>query len=123
MSAKHDPEKEEPKVDVPEPEKQRGRLSRLRFSKKKDMPGGLWLKCENCGSMVYRKELEERDRVCPSCRFHFTLPARARVAAVLDPETFDVVSQASAAWEAAVCWDDDYSRRRLSEVRALDDGT
>ena len=69
--------------------KREGRLSRLRFSKKKDMPGGLWLKCESCGSMVYRKELEERDRVCPSCHFHFTLPAQARISAVLDPDTWD----------------------------------
>lgn len=104
MSAKHDPERDEPKAPKKKgsdptgseskgaedsaPEK-KGRLSRLRFSKKKDMPGGLWLKCENCGSMVYRKELEERDRVCPSCRFHFTLPARARIAALLDPGTFE----------------------------------
>jgi Ser/Thr protein kinase RdoA (MazF antagonist) len=30
----------------------------------------------------------------------------------------DVAEQASAAWEAAVCWDDAYARRRLAEVRA-----
>lgn len=41
-------------------------------------------------------------------------------AADLDPVALDVASQASAAWEAAVCWDDDYSRRRLAEVRALE---
>jgi acetyl-CoA carboxylase carboxyl transferase subunit beta len=55
-----------------------------RFRKKKDMPGGLWLKCENCGSMIFRKELEERGRVCPSCEFHFTLPGKERIAMVLD---------------------------------------
>jgi Ser/Thr protein kinase RdoA (MazF antagonist) len=32
----------------------------------------------------------------------------------------DVAEQASAAWEAAVCWDDDYSKERLAEVRAVD---
>ena len=63
------------------------RFSRLR--KKKDMPGGLWLKCESCGQMIYRKELEERGRVCPSCDFHFTLPGRERIAQVLDPDSFD----------------------------------
>jgi Ser/Thr protein kinase RdoA (MazF antagonist) len=31
----------------------------------------------------------------------------------------DAAEQASAAWEAAVCWDDDYSRKRLAEVRAV----
>lgn len=41
-------------------------------------------------------------------------------AAGLDPIAFDVASQAKAAWEAAVCWDDTYARRRLAEVRALE---
>ena len=38
-------------------------------------------------------------------------------AAGLDDIALDVASQASAAWEAAVCWDDDYAVRRLAEVR------
>ena len=63
--------------------------TRFRLRKKKDMPGGLWLKCESCGQMIYRKELEERGRVCPSCDFHFTLPGRARLAMVLDEASFD----------------------------------
>lgn len=59
------------------------RFARLR--KKKDMPEGLWLKCESCGQMIYRKELEDKGRVCPSCEFHFTLPGRERISMVLDP--------------------------------------
>lgn len=38
-------------------------------------------------------------------------------AADLDAVELDLVSQASSAWEAAVCWDDDSARRRLAEVR------
>ena len=53
-----------------------------RFSKKKDMPGGLWIKCDSCGSMLFRKEFEQRHRVCQSCNYHFTLPARERVASL-----------------------------------------
>ena len=41
-------------------------------------------------------------------------------AAGLDDTALDIAAQASAAWEAAVCWDDDYSAKRLSEVRPLD---
>jgi Ser/Thr protein kinase RdoA (MazF antagonist) len=40
-------------------------------------------------------------------------------AAGLDDEALDVASQASAAWEAAMCWDDEYARRRLAEVRPV----
>ena len=38
-------------------------------------------------------------------------------AAGLDDATQDIAAQASAAWEAAVCWDDDHARRSLAEVR------
>lgn len=40
-------------------------------------------------------------------------------AAGLDDEARDIAAQASAAWEAAVCWDDEYAVKRLAEVRAL----
>jgi Ser/Thr protein kinase RdoA (MazF antagonist) len=40
-------------------------------------------------------------------------------AAGLDEAAYDIAAQASAAWEAAVCWDDDYSVKRLAEVRAV----
>ena len=40
-------------------------------------------------------------------------------AAGLDEQAHDIAAQASAAWEAAVCWKDDYSVRRLAEVRAI----
>lgn len=40
-------------------------------------------------------------------------------AAGLDDDAYDIALQASAAWEAAVCWDDNYSKRRLAKVRAV----
>jgi hypothetical protein len=40
-------------------------------------------------------------------------------AAGLDDDALDIAAQASAAWEAAVCWDDEHSVKRLSEVRAV----
>ncbi len=40
-------------------------------------------------------------------------------AAELDDDAYDIAAQASAAWEAAVCWQDDYSVKRLAEVRDI----
>jgi len=40
-------------------------------------------------------------------------------AACLDDGAHDIAAQASAAWEAAVCWDDGYAVKRLTEVRAV----
>ena len=63
------------------------RRSRQRW-KKREVPEGLWLKCESCSQMIYRKELEEKGMVCPACDFHFTLPGRDRVAMLLDEKSF-----------------------------------
>lgn len=40
-------------------------------------------------------------------------------AAGLDDDAYDIAAQAEAAWEAAVCWEDDYSVKRLAEVRPV----
>lgn len=62
-----------------------------RFGKKKDMPGGLWIKCESCGAMLFRKEFEQRHRVCQTCGYHFTLPARERIALTADEGSFEEI--------------------------------
>lgn len=59
-----------------------------RFGKKKDMPGGLWTKCDQCGAMLFRKDFEAKLRVCGTCGHHFTLPARERVALTADEGSF-----------------------------------
>ncbi|MCA8943972.1 MAG: acetyl-CoA carboxylase carboxyltransferase subunit beta [Planctomycetes bacterium] len=59
-----------------------------RFTRKKDMPGGLWIRCDSCGQMLFRKEFESKHRVCGHCSHHFTLPGRERVALTVDPDSF-----------------------------------
>ncbi|HEU4339792.1 MAG TPA: acetyl-CoA carboxylase, carboxyltransferase subunit beta [Planctomycetota bacterium] len=58
------------------------------ISRKKDLPGGLWTKCDSCKGMVYRKELEEKKLVCPQCGFHFTMSPAERIELMLDPDSF-----------------------------------
>jgi acetyl-CoA carboxylase carboxyl transferase subunit beta len=45
---------------------------------------GLWLKCEGCRQIIWRKALEEGLQVCPKCSYHFRLDAAARVKTLLD---------------------------------------
>jgi acetyl-CoA carboxylase carboxyl transferase subunit beta len=56
--------------------------------KKKDIPDGLWTKCEDCSEVLYNKTLEENLRVCPKCNYHFTLGAYERINTLLDKDTF-----------------------------------
>lgn len=51
---------------------------------KKNIPEGLWHKCESCGEIVYSKKMEQHNWVCPSCSFHFRISARKYIALLLD---------------------------------------
>jgi acetyl-CoA carboxylase carboxyl transferase subunit beta len=53
---------------------------------------GLWVKCENCRQIIWKKDLEENLNVCPKCDKHFRIDARTRLAQLLDNnqyQTFD----------------------------------
>lgn len=56
---------------------------------KRGVPEGLWIKCTNCKTTVYKKEVVARHHVCPECDHHFTMPARDRIAQLLDEGTFE----------------------------------
>lgn len=57
--------------------------------RKVDVPEGLWLKCDKCGEMLYRKEFEANLHCCMKCGKHYRVDARTRVAQLVDPGTFE----------------------------------
>ncbi len=56
---------------------------------KRGVPEGLWMRCPQCKATIFRKEAEKRLNVCPECTYHFYLPARERIAQLLDEESFE----------------------------------
>jgi len=56
--------------------------------KKKEIPDGLWTKCEECSEVLYNKALEENLKVCPKCNYHFVLTAKERISMLFDKDTF-----------------------------------
>jgi acetyl-CoA carboxylase carboxyl transferase subunit beta len=50
------------------------------------VPEGLWIKCPNCETVLYKTDLEKNLNVCPKCDHHHRIGARARLDAFLDPE-------------------------------------
>ncbi len=45
---------------------------------------GLWVKCEGCRQIIWKKDLEENFNVCPKCDKHFRVDARTRLAQLFD---------------------------------------
>ncbi|MGB2878599.1 MAG: acetyl-CoA carboxylase, carboxyltransferase subunit beta [Candidatus Omnitrophota bacterium] len=56
--------------------------------KKKEIPGGMWVKCPECGELLYKKRLKENLQVCQKCEYHFRVGAYERIEMLLDPGTF-----------------------------------
>jgi len=56
---------------------------------KRGVPEGLWKRCPGCQATIFRKEAEKRLGVCPECEYHWYVPARERIAQVLDEGTFE----------------------------------
>ena len=56
---------------------------------KRQVPGGLWLRCPGCNEAVYRKQMEQQLHVCPKCEYHFYVAAPIRIRQVLDERTFE----------------------------------
>src|SRR5512138_3393181 len=52
------------------------------------VPEGLWVKCNNCGEIVYNKEIERNLKVCPKCDYHFRITARERIDLLVDADSF-----------------------------------
>ena len=57
---------------------------------KKVRTEGLWVKCDGCRQIIWKKDLEDNLNVCPKCGKHFRIDARTRLAQLLDDNQYEV---------------------------------
>ncbi|HEV7220966.1 MAG: acetyl-CoA carboxylase, carboxyltransferase subunit beta [Terriglobales bacterium] len=57
---------------------------------KKVRTEGLWVKCESCRQIIWKKDLEDNLNVCPKCEKHFRITAQERLAQLLDNNQYEV---------------------------------
>lgn len=50
----------------------------------KEIPENLWKNCDNCGQMLFKRDLQTTMQVCPSCGYHMRLPAVERLQSLFD---------------------------------------
>ena len=53
---------------------------------RRTVPEGVWTKCDDCGAVLYREELDKNLEVCPKCNHHMKIRARSRLESFLDEE-------------------------------------
>jgi acetyl-CoA carboxylase carboxyl transferase subunit beta len=56
--------------------------------KKVKIPEGLWVKCEGCREIIYKKEIDRNLKVCPKCNYHFRINAGERIKLLADEGSF-----------------------------------
>lgn len=64
-------------------------FKRITFRKKKEVSDGLWMKCNGCGTEVYKKRVEDKLHVCPECNYHFPISSTNRIKFLLDEGSFE----------------------------------
>ncbi len=68
--------------------------------KKVKIPEGLWIKCDNCKEIIYRKEVEKNFKVCPKCDYHFRITASERLPFLVDEGSFLEVEDGLSPYDA-----------------------
>ncbi|MCL4457131.1 MAG: acetyl-CoA carboxylase, carboxyltransferase subunit beta [Nitrospirae bacterium] len=60
----------------------------VKTEKRVKIPEGLWVKCDNCKEIIYKKEIEKNLQVCPKCNYHFRISAAERINFIADEDSF-----------------------------------
>jgi acetyl-CoA carboxylase carboxyl transferase subunit beta len=60
---------------------------------KKVLPDGLWIKCDQCGEIIYRSQLQNRMNVCPKCDYHFRINSREYIECLFNKDSFEEFDQ------------------------------
>ncbi len=55
---------------------------------RKDTPDGMWTKCDSCGEIIHRKQLEQQLFTCIKCNFHFRIGSKEYISILIDEGTF-----------------------------------
>jgi acetyl-CoA carboxylase carboxyl transferase subunit beta len=82
------------------------------------MPEGLWVKCENCKEIIYKREVARNANVCPKCNYHFRISARERLEQLFDDGLYEEFDAGIAPVDALGFVDTKPYRERLADYQA-----
>ncbi len=57
-------------------------------TEKREMPDGMWIKCDQCGEIIHKTELDQNMFTCPKCNKHFRIGSNEYIKILLDEGTF-----------------------------------
>lgn len=96
----------------------RPKLRALVGRERTEMPENLWHQCPSCERMVFHRDLEANQRVCPQCGFHMRVGAEFRFHALFDPASWQRIELPKTAVDPLKFRDQKRYADRLKEAQA-----
>ena len=78
---------------------------------------GLWIKCDGCGQIIWRKTLDEGAQVCPKCGYHFRIDAVTRLKLLFDEGQYEEFDQSLVSTDPLQFFDSKSYKTRLDAMR------
>ena len=63
----------------------------LHIGSHKEVPGGIWIKCESCGTILLKEKVINNLWVCDKCNYHFKITPNDYITLLIDEGTFSMV--------------------------------
>ncbi|HPR62759.1 MAG TPA: acetyl-CoA carboxylase, carboxyltransferase subunit beta [Thermoanaerobaculia bacterium] len=79
------------------------------------IPEGMWVKCQACKEIIFFKEVERRNKVCPKCSYHFRLSAAERLCLLADGGKYTLFSEKTTSSDPLKFKDKKKYRDRIKE--------
>ncbi|MFN3135685.1 MAG: acetyl-CoA carboxylase, carboxyltransferase subunit beta [Candidatus Kryptonium sp.] len=92
------------------------RLTRNISSEKKELPEGLWTKCEGCGEIIHKSQLELNLWTCHKCNYHFRISSHDYINILIDKGTFKEIDKKIQSVDVLNFVDTKPYKERLKEV-------
>src|SRR5574340_775683 len=89
----------------------------VKTDKRIKIPEGLWVKCDSCREIIYKKEIDKNLKICPKCNYHFRISARERIKLFVDEGSFVEIDSGLASSDPLNFKDKIPYRDRLEENR------
>ena len=81
------------------------------------VPEGLWIKCNQCGLLMYFKTLNKNHKVCPQCKHHFQTSSYDRIEQILDNNSWNSINNNLASTDPLGFCDQKLYGKRLQDMK------
>src|SRR5512136_2276761 len=89
----------------------------LRIRVDREADDSLWMKCKSCGELVFKRRVRENNNVCPNCGQYFFLTAQERIDSLVDPGSFEDLTERLVTDDPLEFADSQPYRERLREAQ------